>query len=166
MKMKEIYSKLKTQGIVSSSVEGEYFEKSLNDFFKDLLRNFYNLNLYDEYKNFEIPKAYIAFLQEVENNTVSLLKIDHHIYGLYQMISYTVNHMNCDGNHEEKPTFWLSVGHRNDKGNFFLCCDKESELYGQVAEFYDASAFMKREEGYEMGDFHTFCNTILNEENS
>lgn len=159
--MEEIYSKLMTQGILSSSIEGEYFENSLNNFFKDLFRNFYNLNLYDEYKNFEIPKAYIVFLQEVENNTVSFSEIDHHIYGLYQMISYTVDYMNGDGDHEKKPAFWLSVGHRNDRGYFFICCDKESELYGQVAEFYDASPFMNEEYGYEMGDFPTFCNAVL-----
>jgi hypothetical protein len=160
--MEEIYNKLKTQGIVSSSVEGEYFEKSLNNFFKDLLRNFYNLNLYGEYENFKIPKAYIAFLQEVENNTVSFSEIDHHIYGLYQMISYTVDYMNGDGERDEKPVFWLSVGHRNDRGYFFLCCDKESDLYGQVAEFYDASPFFVDEDyGGKMGNFPTFCNAVL-----
>lgn len=164
--MEKIYSKLMTQGILSSSIEGEYFESSLNNFFKDLFRNFYNLNFYDEYKNFEIPKAYIVFLQEVENNTVSFSEIDHHIYGLYQMISYTVDYMNGDGDHEKKPAFWFSVGHRNDRGYFFICCDKESELYGQVAEFYDASPFMNEEYGYEMGDFPTFCNAILHKETS
>lgn len=164
--MKKIYSKLITQGIVSSSIESEYFEGSLNDFFKDIISNFYNLTFYDEYKNFEIPKEYIAFINETENNTVSLLGIDHHIYGLYQMISYTVNSMNCDGNRKKSPVFWLYIGHRNDKGYFFICCDKESELYGQVAEFYDASPFMNEEYGYEMGNFPTFCNAILNKETS
>lgn len=161
--MNEIYNKLIAQGELSSSVKDEYFENSLNVFFKNSLKSFYNNFLYEEYENFIIPKDYILFIKKIENNTISFIKIDHHIYGLYQMITYTSDYMHSDADSEEKPTFWLSIGHRNDRGNFFLCCDKQSDLYGQVCEFYDGSPFINQENSYKIGDFQTFCKAILNE---
>lgn len=154
--MDELYNKLIAEGTLYS------IEPDLEIFFKDIFKNFYKNCSYEEYKNLMIPEDYAKFIKKTENAGVAFFKIDQYIYGLYQMIYYTINDMDCNGDKEKKPAFWLYVGHRNDRGFFFICCDKRHEYYGQVCEFYDGSPFMNLEDGIELGDFKTFCNAVLN----
>lgn len=154
--MDELYRQLVTKGTAYS------IEIDLEDFFKKVFQNFYNNNLYEYYADFLIPEDYIRFIEKTENKGIAFYQIDQYIYGLYQMIYYTIYDLDCNGDKEEKPVFWLYVGHRNDRGYFFICCDKRSESYGHVCEFYDGSPFMDPGDGADLGDFKTFCNAILN----
>ncbi|MFC3159396.1 hypothetical protein SAMN05443633_103312 [Chryseobacterium arachidis] len=154
--MDEIYSRLASEGTLYS------MEADLENFFENIFRSFYNNCPYEDYKHLAIPEDYARFIEKTENSGIAFFKIDQYIYGLYQMIYYTIDDMKCNGNQEGKPVFWLYVGHRNERGFFFICCDKRSELYGQVCEFYDDSPFMSPEDGIELGDFKTFCNAVLN----
>ena len=154
--MDDLYSKLVAKGTLYC------IETDLERFFKNIFRSFYNDCSYEEYENLVIPKAYAQFIEKTENDGIAFYTIDQYIYGLYQMIDYTIEDMDCNGNKEKKPAFWLYVGHRNERGFFFICCDKRSESYGQVCEFYDGSPFMNPKDGLELGDFKTFCNAVLN----
>lgn len=154
--MDELYSRLIAKGTLYS------IETDLESFFKNIFRSFYNDCSYEEYKNLVIPEDYAQFIEKIENESVAFYKIDQYIYGLSQMIYYTIDDMDCNGDKEKKPAFWLYVGHRNERGYFFICCDKRSESYGKVCEFYDGSPFMNPEGGLELGDFKTFCNAVLN----
>lgn len=154
--MDEIYDKLVAKGTLYA------IAPDLDRLFKNIFRSFYNDNSYEEYNNLAIPKDYADFIEKTENDSITFYTIDQHIYGFYQMVDYTIEDMECNGSKEDKPVFWLYVGHRNDRGFFFICCDKRSEFFGQVCEFYDGSPFMDPEDGIELGDFKTFCNAVLN----
>lgn len=154
--MKEAYSKLIEKGMLYS------IETDLESLFKNIFENFYIDCPYEDYEHLAIPEDYAQFIEMTKNEGVAFYKTDQYIYGLYQMIYYTIYDMNCVGDKEEKPSFWLYIGHRNDRGYFFICCDKRLKSFGQVCEFYDGSPFMNKKDGIELGDFKTFCNAILN----
>lgn len=158
--MDEIYSRLVAKGTLYS------IENYLEKFFINIFRSFYTDCSYDEFKNFAIPEDYVWFMEKTGNLGIAFYEIDQYIYGLYQMIYDTIYEMKWNGNKENKPVFWLYVGHRNDRGFFFICCDKRHEYYGQVCEFYDGSPFLDMNDGIELGDFKTFCNAVLNGEAS
>ncbi|WP_185290510.1 hypothetical protein [Chryseobacterium lactis] len=154
--MDEIYNRLVAEGSLYS------MNAYLKNFFEKVFRSFYNDFSYEEYKNLVIPEDYAQFIEKTENDGIAFYKIDQYIYGIYEMIYCTIDHMDCHGDKEDQPAFWLYIGRRSDRGFFFICCDKRSESYGQVCEFYDGSPFMDREDGVELGDFKTFCNAVLN----
>lgn len=162
--MRSIYHQLKEQAQIESSVGGEYFKSSLERFFVNSFQAFYK-STYEWNANFDIPEDYLEFMEAFENDTVCFHGIEQYIYGFYQMVTYTFNYMHNDSNEEsyDRPIFWLAVGHRNDRGNFFLCCDKSSDLYGKVGEFYDSSPFLDETDFIEVGEsFESFCKNVLN----
>lgn len=157
--MKEIYNQLKEKGVPYA------VEFNIKRFFGNVFSIFYNTCPYEEHWNFSIPEDYLWFLEKSGDTGVAFPGINHFIYGLSQVISDTVSDMESFGDKEGSPVFWLYVGDRFDKGFFFICCDKRSDLYGHVCEFYDGSPFMNLEYyDCSLGDFKTFCTTLMNEE--
>lgn len=140
---------------------GSYLESAIKRVLLHTLSNSERLP-YERKKQFEIPDEYLDYLNTVDNNTMKPASQDLYIYGLMEALSLTVNYFDCDAQPDYQPIFWLSVGHRSDRGNFFICCDKASELYGQVGEFYDSSPFRDLEDFGQVGTgFADFCENVL-----
>ncbi|AWH86486.1 hypothetical protein HYN59_15825 [Flavobacterium album] len=145
----------------SFGVAGDYLESSIKRVLLPTLSNGEFLP-YERREQFQIPDEYLYYLSTVDIRTVKPNGQDLYIYGLMEALSLTVNYVDCDADPDEQPVFWLSVGHRSDRGNFFICCDKASELYGQVGEFYDSSPFRDIEDFYCIGTgFADFCENVL-----
>jgi|GEM_PF-3673377 len=145
-----------------NSTGSEYFASSTTQMLLHAFSMFEELP-YKRKEQFVMPEAYIEFLQKVNNDTVAPLPGQElYIYGFYGMVSHTFDYFDCEGDLGYPVAFWLAVGHRSDRGNFFLCCDKASELYGQVGEFYDSCPFKGEGDFYEIGiDFADFCRNVM-----
>jgi len=156
-----VFDRLKEKGINYSVAGGSYLAKAMQNLLFPALSNFKSLP-YERRVQFEIPEEYLDYLSTVDNNTIKPADQDLYIYGLFEALSSTVNYTDREENPEYQPVFWLSVGHRSDRGNFFICCDKASELYGQVGEFYDSSPFLFLEDFARVGNgFADFCENVL-----
>ncbi|AWH84389.1 hypothetical protein HYN59_04335 [Flavobacterium album] len=153
------------KGKRSNSTGSEYFASMTSDLLLHAFSMFEELP-YDRREQFVIPEAYIKYLQTVDNDSiVPLPGQELYLYGFYGMVTHTFDYFNCEGNLGYPPAFWLAVGHRNDRGNFFLCCDKASELFGQVGEFYDSCPFRGEGDFDEIGiDFADFCKNVMDGE--
>lgn len=150
------------RGQRSNSTGSEYFASMTSGLMLHAFSMFEDIS-YERKEQFEIPESYIEFLQTLDNDTVAPLPgKDMYLYGFYGMVTHTFDYFDCEGDLGYRPAFWLAVGHRNDRGNFFLCCDKESQLYGQVGEFYDSCPFKGEGDFDEVGiDFADFCRNVL-----
>ncbi|RZJ60015.1 MAG: hypothetical protein EOO45_24945 [Flavobacterium sp.] len=157
--------KLINQGERYSSTGGDYFGFSTTKLLMHAFSMFEKIP-YDRGEQFVIPEEYIEFLKILKNDMVApLAGQDLLVYGIYEMVVRTFDYFDCEGGLGKKTAFWLAVGHRSDRGNFFLCCDTASERYGQVGEFYDSSPFNNENDFYGIGtSFPDFCRNVLNGE--
>jgi len=154
--------KLISRGERYNSTDNEYFASSTR---KLLLHSFsmFGEISYERKEQFVIPEPYVEFLQMLDNDTLAPLPGQElYIYGFYGMVTHTFDYFDSEGDLGDAPAFWLAVGHRNDRGNFFLCCDKASGLYGKVGEFYDSTPFRDEDDFCDIGtDFPDFCKNVM-----
>lgn len=145
-----------------NSINNDYFASSTTTLLLHAFSMFKEIS-FEREQQFVIPDEYIKFLQIVDNDTVAALPGQElYLYGFYGMMNHTFDYFKCEGYLRPEPAFWLAVGHRNDRGNFFLCCDMASELYGQVGEFYDSCPYKGEDDFYQVGtDFADFCKNVM-----
>lgn len=102
--------------------------------------NYWNEDQKKNCKRIDLPEAYLEFLFRSQRQTIQLGgAYGMGIWGWPDMLTSTIDYMECSDDETAELILWISIAERGDKGYIFLCCDTKSPLYGLVVEFYDGT---------------------------